>query len=88
MLSKSPLTGVEIPKKEKRKANVLEPEEALKVLEVCRTEPGGIFAAFLLWAGTANRGLQWKDVNWEKGSVRSAGTSCGLNKGRSGNSTT
>lgn len=72
MLIKSPLRGIKLPKKEKRKANVLEPEEALKVLEVCRAEPMGIFAAFLLWSGTRPNeagGLQWKDVNWEKGSV-------------------
>jgi integrase len=72
MLTVNPLTGVELPKKEKRKANVLEPDEALKVLEVCRAEPGGIFAAFLLWSGTRPNeatGLQWKDVSWEKGSV-------------------
>jgi integrase len=72
MLTKSPLKGVELPEKKKRKANVLEPAEALKVLEVCRTEPGGIFVAFLLWAGTRPNeaaGLQWKDVDWERGSV-------------------
>jgi integrase len=72
MLLKNPLAAVEVPKKEKRKANVLEPHEALKVLDACRTEPGGIFCAFLLWAGTRPNeaaGLQWKDVNWEKGSV-------------------
>src|SRR5262249_38418150 len=71
MLSKNPLARVEIPKKEKRKANVLEPDEALKVLEVCRAEPTGVFVAFLLWAGCRPNeatGLQWKDVNWEKGS--------------------
>jgi len=36
-------------------------------------EPGGIFAAFLLWAGTRPNeatGLQWKDIDWEKGSVQ------------------
>ena len=72
MLLKSPLQGIELPKKEKRKANVLEPDEALKVLEACKTEPRGIFAAFLLWAGTRPNeatALQWKDVDWEKGSV-------------------
>ncbi len=72
MLQKNPLAAVEVPKKEKRKANVLAPEEALKVLEVCRDEPMGVFVAFLLWAGTRPNeatGLQWKDVNWEKGSV-------------------
>src|SRR5262249_36316396 len=72
MLSKNPLARVEIPKKEKRKANVLEPDEALRVLEVCRAEPAGVFVAFLLWAGCRPNeatGLQWKDVNWEKGSV-------------------
>jgi len=33
----------------------------------------GIFAAFLLWAGTRPNeaaGLQWKDVDWERGSVQ------------------
>jgi len=72
MLLDSPLRGVELPEKKKRKANVLEPDEALKVLDACRTEPGGIFAAFLLWAGTRPNeaaALPWKDVNWEKGSV-------------------
>jgi len=73
MLLKNPLAAVEVPKKEKRKANVLEPEEAVKVLDACRAEPGGIFCAFLLWAGTRPNeaaGLQWKDVDWERGSVR------------------
>ena len=72
MVLKSPLRGIKLPKKEKRKANVLEPDEALKVLEACKTEPMGIFAAFLLWAGTRPNeatALQWKDVDWEKGSV-------------------
>jgi integrase len=72
MLMKNPLAAVEVPKKEKRKANVLTPEEALKVLDVCRDEPMGIFAAFLLWAGTRPNealALQWKDVDWERGSV-------------------
>jgi integrase len=72
MMLKNPLRAIALPKKEKRKANVLEPDEALKVLEVCRVEPGGIFAAFLLWAGCRPNeatGLQWKDVDWEKGSV-------------------
>ncbi len=72
MLKKSPLAAVEVPKREKRKANVLTPEEALKVLDVSRVEPMGVFAAFLLWAGTRPNeatGLQWKDVDWEKGSV-------------------
>src|SRR5262249_51532263 len=73
MLLKNPLAAVEVLKKEKRKANVLEPEEAVKVLDACRAEPGGIFCAFLLWAGTRPNeaaGLQWKDVDWERGSVR------------------
>jgi integrase len=73
ILLKSPLAAVELPKKEKRKANVLTPSEALQVLEACRTEPLGIFVAFLLWAGTRPNeatGLQWKDIDWEKGSVR------------------
>src|SRR5262249_36638868 len=72
MLLKNPLAAVEVPKKEKRKANVLEPEEAVKVLDACRAEPGGIFCAFLLWAGTRPNeaaGLQWKDVDWERGAV-------------------
>jgi integrase len=72
MLYKNPLKGVELPGKGKRKANVLDPSEAAKVLEACRAEPGGIFAAFLLWAGTRPNeaaALQWKDVDWEKGSV-------------------
>ena len=72
MLPKNPLAAVEIPKREKRKANVLTPEEALKVLEACKTEPLGVFVVFLLWAGCRPNeatGLQWKDVNWEKGSV-------------------
>src|SRR5262245_24040417 len=67
MLLKSPLRGVKLPKKEKREANVLEPGEALKVLDACRAEPMGIVAAFLRWAGTRPNGatgLQWKDVNW------------------------
>jgi len=73
MLLKNPLKRVEIPGRGKRKANVLEPEEAVKVLDACKAEPGGIFAAFLLWAGTRPNeasALQWKDVDWEKGSVR------------------
>jgi integrase len=72
MLLKSPLKGVELPEKKKRKVNVLKPDEALKVLDACRAEPLGIYAAFLLWAGTRPNeatGLQWKDVDWEKGSV-------------------
>lgn len=72
MLLKSPLAAVELPKKEKRKANVLQPDEALKALDACQIEPMGIFAAFLLWAGTRPNeacALQWKDVDWEKGSV-------------------
>jgi len=72
MLLKNPLAAVEVPKKEKRKANVSEPDEAVKVLDACRQEPGGIFAAFLLWAGTRPNeaaGLQWKDVDWERGAV-------------------
>jgi integrase len=72
MLLKSPIAAIKLPSKEDRKANVLEPEEALKVLEACKTEPGGIFAAFLLWAGTRPNeatALQWKDVDWERGSV-------------------
>jgi integrase len=72
MLLKNPLSLVEIPPKKKRKANVLEPAEALKVLDACRAEPGGIFCAFLLWAGTRPNeaaALQWKDVDWERGAV-------------------
>ncbi len=72
MILKSPLKAVELPKKEKRKANVLEPDEAVKVLDACRDEPMGIFVAFLLWAGTRPNeatALQWKDIDWEKGSV-------------------
>ena len=72
MLLKNPLAAVELPKKEKRKANVLEPEEAVKVLDACRAEPGGIFCAFLLGAGTRPNeaaGLQWKDVGWERCAV-------------------
>ena len=86
MLLKSPLTGVELPKKEKRKANVLEPEEALKVLEVCRAEPMGIYAAFLLWAGTRPNeaaALQWQDVNWEKGSIQIRRNVARLDNGKS-----
>ena len=73
MIFKSSLKRVEIPGKGKRKANVLEPEEAARVLEACRAEPNGIFAAFLLWAGTRPNeaaALQWKDVDLEKGSVQ------------------
>jgi integrase len=72
MLLKNPLKRVEILGKGKRKANVLEPEEAAKVLDACKAEPGGIFAAFLLWAGCRPNdaaALQWKDVDLEKGSV-------------------
>src|SRR5262245_47043395 len=73
MLLKSPIQGVELPKKEKRKANVLEPEEALKVLEAFCVELMGIFVEFLLWSGTRSNeavALQWKDVDWEKGSIQ------------------
>jgi integrase len=86
MLLKSPLTGVELPKREQRKANVLEPEEALKVLEVCRAEPMGIYAAFLLWAGTRPNeaaALQWKDVDWEKGSIQIRRNVARLDNGKS-----
>jgi integrase len=72
MILKSPLKAVALPKKEKRKANVLEPDEALKVLDACRDEQMGIFVAFLLWAGTRPNeaaALQWRDIDWEKGSV-------------------
>ena len=72
MLLKNPLRGIKLPKKEKRKANVLGPNEALKVLEAARAAPGGAFVAFLLWAGTRPNeatALQWKDLDWEKGSV-------------------
>jgi integrase len=72
MLLKNPLKRVEIPGKGKRQANVLEPEEAAKVLKACRAEPGGIFAAFLLWAGCRPNeaaALQWKDVDMGQGSV-------------------
>ena len=47
ILLTNPLKRVEIPGKSKRKANVLEPDEAVKVLAACRVEPGGILAAFL-----------------------------------------
>ena len=86
MLLKSAVAGVKLPKKEKRKANVLEPEEALKVLEVCRAEPMGIYAAFLLWAGTQPnkaRALQWQDVNWEKGSIQIRRNVARLDNGKS-----
>ncbi len=86
MLLKSPLQGVELPKKEKRKANVLHPAEALKVLEVCRNEPMGIFVAFLLWSGTRPNeaaALQWKDVDWEKGSVQIRRNVARLDNGKS-----
>src|SRR5262245_20254516 len=86
MLLKSPLQGVELPKKEKRKANVLEPAEALKVLEVCRDEPMGIFVEFLLWSGTRPNeaaALQWKDVDWEKGSVQIRRNVARLDNGKS-----
>jgi integrase len=72
MLLKSPIKAVELPPKEKRKPNVLEPTEALKVLEACKTEPGGIFVAFLLWAGTRPNeaaALQWEDVDWKSNGV-------------------
>jgi len=72
MLLKSPLAAIELPEKKERKENVLEPDEALKVLDACRVEPMGIFAAFLLWAGTRPNeatALQWKDIDWERGSV-------------------
>jgi site-specific recombinase XerD len=35
MLLKNPMKRIELPQKEKRKPNVLEPAEALKVLDVC-----------------------------------------------------
>jgi len=86
MLLKSPLQGVELPKKEKRKANVLEPAEAFKVLEVCRDEPMGIFVEFLLWSGTRPNeaaALQWKDVDWDKGSVKIRRNVARLDNGKS-----
>jgi integrase len=72
MLRKFPLTRVKIPPKADREPNVLEADEARRVMDAAREVPQGIFAAFMLWAGTRPNeacGLQWKDINWEKGSV-------------------
>jgi integrase len=86
MLLKNPMQGVELPKKEKRKANVMEPEEALKVLEVARDEPMGVFVAFLLWSGTRPNeaaALQWKDVDWKKESIQIRRNVVRLDNGKS-----
>jgi integrase len=72
MLLKNPLKKIELPLKVSRTENVLRSDEARKVLETCRTEPPGIFYAFLLWSGwrpNEGAGLQWKDIDWEKGSM-------------------
>lgn len=72
ILLKNPLKKIKLPKSEKRKPNILSPDEALDVLNICRSEPGGVFVAFLLWSGTRPNeacGLQWKDIDWEKGSA-------------------
>jgi integrase len=72
MITKYPLKKIKLPKKTKRKPNVLAPGEALKVLDAARVEPNGIYAAFLLWSGCRpNEGaaLMWSDVDWKNGAV-------------------
>jgi integrase len=72
MLLKSPLKRIELPPKEDREPNVLEADEALKVLDTCKSEPLGIFVAFMLWSGARPNeaaGLKWEDIGWEDNSV-------------------
>ncbi len=72
MIIKNPLNGIELPSIVKRVECVLEPEEAKKVLDAARQTEGGILPAFLLWTGCRpgeGCAVQWKDINWENGTV-------------------
>ena len=72
VLLRNPCDVVELPRKVRREMRALAPDEAARFLEAARDDRFGVLFAFALTTGMRPEeylGLQWKDVDLEKGAA-------------------
>jgi integrase len=72
MLSRNPAGLVELPKQIRKEMHALSPEEAARFLKAATEDRWGVIFAFALATGMRPEeylGLQWKDVDLERGRV-------------------
>ena len=72
MLAVNPATSVDLPRQRKAEMNALSPEQASQFLEHAKRDRWSVLFALALTTGmrpSEYLGLQWKDVNLQKGTV-------------------
>ncbi len=70
LLQRNPADPVEVPKLTHKERRVLSPEEAIRFIKACQTQPRGLIFEFALATGMRPEeylALQWSDVDLEKG---------------------
>ncbi|KAF0249443.1 MAG: integrase family protein [bacterium] len=86
MLAYNPATLVELPRESSKEMQALSPEEAMQFLEAVVEDRFGLLLTFALITGMRPEeylGLQWKDVDLQKGVVTIQRTVVWLPKGKS-----
>ncbi|KAF0248737.1 MAG: integrase family protein [bacterium] len=72
MLSQNPASLAELPRQERKEMKTLSPEDATKFLQAAKNDKWGVLFSLALVTGMRPEeylGLQWKDVDWQKGVV-------------------
>jgi integrase len=72
MLARNPAEAVELPKQSRKEMSALSPKEAAEFLKAAAQDRFGVLFAFALATGMRPEeylGLQWKDVDLERGTV-------------------
>src|SRR5262249_32461014 len=79
ILAQNPATSVDLPRQQRKEMQALSPEQATKFLEAASNDRWGVLFAFALATGTRPEeylGLQWKDMDADKGIVTVRRTLC------------
>jgi integrase len=72
-LKRSPVAGVKLPKKEHKEMQVLDEQEVKKFLAECTRDKNGLIFELALYTGMRPEeylGLQWKDIDFDKGILK------------------
>ncbi len=72
-LKRNPLAGVKLPKKEHKEMKVLDEKEVKQFLAECAKDKNGLIFELALYTGMRPEeylGLQWKDIDFDKGILR------------------
>lgn len=83
-LKRNPLVGIKLPKREHKEMKVLDEQEVKRFLAECARDKNGLLLELALYTGMRPEeylGLQWKDIDFEKGTLKVQRKVCCNRKG-------